>query len=579
MPPLHLPRTYYLQRAVACYEQAGEAWAAAAVLANFGSTAASAEAAVRYRALGDLAAAGEAYLAADQPEDALACFQAANLPARMLACLTRLGDMAAQGALLLALGQSEAAVPLLRQALAQHATPAVQARLHLQLAQALGSEEGAAHYRSALAQLEQLELSSASVDAWLALAAWGEATARQDRIQEGYAQALRQLATLEDWPRWRETMQRYQAAAQTLGNRRLVQILKAHLAAHNNPAAHKLPTDPATPLLTSGQWALARAVLAPRAQQGDHTALLLLAVMLEGAARGHPLPLVPPLSERLAAAALLGAVGDPRLLDPAQGDAPLGDYWCALEPGPFWYGAYLEADQQERTALRLHQSHLPYPVRIARYPLTNAEFAHFIAADGYHEARWWSAHGWAYRQHHGWRAPHFWQDAAWNQPNQPVVGVSWWEAMAYCTWLSAVGHTRGWLPNTTILRLPTSLEWERAARGTDQRRYPWGDEPAEPERANYHATGVGFTTPVGCFPAGAAPCGALDLAGNVMEWMATPVHDRYQLQPQNDVSAGERVLLSWSTFNDQATQLDCGARSRFNPHYRYHLRGLRMVWV
>ncbi|PDV99139.1 SUMF1/EgtB/PvdO family nonheme iron enzyme [Candidatus Viridilinea mediisalina] len=578
MLPLRLPRTYYLQRAVASYERAGDARAAAAVLANFGTPEAHAEAAQRYLALDDLAAAGESFLAADDPERALACFQQAKLPERALACLERLGDLAAQGALLLELGHYDAALPRLTQALSQCEAEAEQVRLRFHIAQALGLEAGEAHYRAALAQLEQLPLHHTSVASWLALAAWGEAVGRHDRIQEGYAEALRQLAALQDWPRWESNALRYQAAAEAMGNHRLAQLLKAELAALSDPVTHTLPADPVTPLLTSGQWALALAELQPRAQQGDPNALLLLAVLVEGAARGHSLPIAPPLTQRLEAARLLAEVGDPRLLDPVHGDAPLGAYWCSIEPGPFWYGAYLEADQQERAYLSLQRAVMPYPYRIGRYPVTNAEYRHFIEAGGYQEPRWWTAHGWDYLQHHKWRAPHFWQDAAWNQPNQPVVGVTWWEAMAYCTWLTHVGHQHGWLPQIVTLRLPTSLEWERAARSDDQRRYPWGDQPAEPEHANYQATGIGRTTPVGCFPAGQAPSGALDLAGNVMEWLSTPVHKRYQPEPLADVSAGERVLLSWSHYGDHATQLNCGARSRFNPYYRYHLRGFRILW-
>jgi formylglycine-generating enzyme required for sulfatase activity len=72
--------------------------------------------------------------------------------------------------------------------------------------------------------------------------------------------------------------------------------------------------------------------------------------------------------------------------------------------------------------------------------------------------------------------PRYWDDIRFNNPAQPVVGVSWYEAAAYCRWLTAQGHTQGWLPAEQEIRLPTSLEWERAARHTDQRPYPWGTE-------------------------------------------------------------------------------------------------------
>lgn len=94
----------------------------------------------------------------------------------------------------------------------------------------------------------------------------------------------------------------------------------------------------------------------------------------------------------------------------------------------------------------------------------------------------------------------------------PVVDVTWNEAQAFCRWLGAATN----LP----LRLPTEAEWERAARGTDGRMWPWGNEFA-PERANVAETVNGGPTPVGAFPGGASPVGALDMAGNVWEWTAS----------------------------------------------------------
>jgi len=221
---------------------------------------------------------------------------------------------------------------------------------------------------------------------------------------------------------------------------------------------------------------------------------------------------------------------------------------------------------------------LPYPYRIGRYPVTNAEYGRFIDARGYQERRWWTDNGWAYSQRQSWTEPRLWNNAERNQPTQPVVGVTWWECAAYCAWLTAQGQAVGWLATSDAIRLPTSLEWERAARGTDQRRYPWGDEPPDAERANYDATGVGQPTVVGCFPTGAAACGALDLAGNVMEWMSTPVTARDQVEPQKDFTTIERVLQSWSAYYNQSEQLSCGARSRSDPDFRYSYRAFRVVW-
>ncbi|MDA1274082.1 MAG: SUMF1/EgtB/PvdO family nonheme iron enzyme [Verrucomicrobia bacterium] len=119
-------------------------------------------------------------------------------------------------------------------------------------------------------------------------------------------------------------------------------------------------------------------------------------------------------------------------------------------------------------------------------------------------------------------------------PNHPRVGVSWFEAGAYCRWLNSsdvrprlandLGLTQG---NDIEIRLPTESEWELAARWNrekreaDDRLFPWGDEKSEndlTERCNWHKCGIESTSAVGLFPKGNADCGAADLSGNVWEW-------------------------------------------------------------
>ena len=414
----HMPREFYLKRAVESYERAGDPRAAAAGLAGFGTPAASADAARRYVALGDLPAAGEAYLAAGDVHNALACFRQARLPERELVCLIALGDDGATEALLLTLGRPTEAVPLLERALAAAQAPATQVQLRFQLAQALGVTAGEAHYRVAMDQVEELPTTRASADAWVALGAWGEAAGRQDRTQEGYAEALRLLVSAADWPRWREVTMRYRAAAQAMGNRRLVQILDAELAERAATPDPVVPLDPAHALLDPKQWEAALTALELRARADDETAKVLLATLIEGrGARRYP-----PLPLRLQAAALLGEVGDPRLLNPQTGDAPLGGYWCQLEAGPFWYG------NDQEGALR--QVTLPYPYRIGRYLVTNSEYRRFIEAGGYQEQRWWTEQGWAYLQPGSQRwiesndtritLPRYWDNATYSNPTQVV---------------------------------------------------------------------------------------------------------------------------------------------------------------
>jgi len=200
---------------------------------------------------------------------------------------------------------------------------------------------------------------------------------------------------------------------------------------------------------------------------------------------------------------------------------PIEPQMVTIPAGPFLMGTP-EGELDELTKLGAdrnwiqnevpkHEVTLP-TYAISRYPITNAEFARFIKDGGYKNPEYWTKAGWKAKKSKGWTQPRFWEDEKWNDPSQPVVGVSWYEAVAYCNWLSA--------KTGRDYRLPTEAEWEKAARGTDGRRYPWGDEWVE-GRANTEEAGIGETCAVGCFPAGASPYKALDVAGNVWEWTAS----------------------------------------------------------
>jgi formylglycine-generating enzyme required for sulfatase activity len=120
--------------------------------------------------------------------------------------------------------------------------------------------------------------------------------------------------------------------------------------------------------------------------------------------------------------------------------------------------------------------------RIAKYPITNAQFARFIESGGYADRQWWTDTGWDSRLKGmawnsdkreyvetgtPWTEPRYWQDDKWNGADQPVVGVSWYEAVAFCRWLSDV--------TGEAITLPTEQQWQRAAQGDDGREYPWGN--------------------------------------------------------------------------------------------------------
>jgi formylglycine-generating enzyme required for sulfatase activity len=144
------------------------------------------------------------------------------------------------------------------------------------------------------------------------------------------------------------------------------------------------------------------------------------------------------------------------------------------------------------------------PFWIAKYPVTNEQYGRFLrflaaqpaAPPSNQEEELIAALRGAW-------GPKSLDDRQLNEPNQPVVGVSWDEAQAYCRWAE--------------LQLPSEAQWEAAARGTDQRRFPWGNVEPTAEHANF-GNREGGTTPIGSYPKGAGPFGTLDQAGNVWEW-------------------------------------------------------------
>jgi len=157
--------------------------------------------------------------------------------------------------------------------------------------------------------------------------------------------------------------------------------------------------------------------------------------------------------------------------------------------------------------------------RIGKFPITNAQYAEFVAAGGYSKRRYWTTAGWERKERDGWTGAHDY-GLPYTLAQHPVVGVSWYEATAFCCWLTEHLRESGELSSDETVELPTEEQWEKAARGTDGRIYPWGDEP-DPTRANYSDTKIGTTSAVGSFPSGASPYGVEDMSGNVWEWCQT----------------------------------------------------------
>ncbi len=216
--------------------------------------------------------------------------------------------------------------------------------------------------------------------------------------------------------------------------------------------------------------------------------------------------------QRAEAGDALGRLGDPRpgvcTLEPDLIEIPAGD---------FLYGD----KKKTRTIAR--------PFAIARYPVTVAQFAIFLQDGGYEDMRYWGGKqsaGWRWRlnAHPDYRGPEpviqprYWLQPPWHGENHPVIGVSWYEAHAYCAWLAEKSGRE--------YRLPTEEEWERAARHTDGREYPWGGTWQD-GIINSSEAQINRPTAVGSFPRGAAQCGAQDMSGNVWEWTQTLVENKY----------------------------------------------------
>jgi len=217
---------------------------------------------------------------------------------------------------------------------------------------------------------------------------------------------------------------------------------------------------------------------------------------------------------------------------------------------------------------------------IGRYPVTNAEFRRFVADGGYDEREYWTDAGWTQKESEYWTQPRFWGDADWSDNAQPVVGISWYEALAYCRWLTEKTE-KGY-------RLPTEAEWEKAARGDkDRRGYPWGDA-WDPQRCNNRENGPDHTTPVGQFsPAGDSPFGASDMAGQVWEWCSTRYGGTgevaaygYPYDPRDgreDLEGEDTRVLRGGSWLDGAAACRCSYRFRHAPRYGDYNRGFRVA--
>jgi formylglycine-generating enzyme required for sulfatase activity len=194
--------------------------------------------------------------------------------------------------------------------------------------------------------------------------------------------------------------------------------------------------------------------------------------------------------------------------------------------------------------------------QISRYEITNGQYRAFIEDTGRPRPR-------------GYEGEDTWADATLNGDDQPVVGVTWFDAQAFAEWLSG--------------SLPTEAQWERAARGTSGRKYPWGDAAPTVEHANF-ARRQDRATPGGRFPKGATPEGVQDLAGNVWEWCLDEYDETFYARSpaRNPVNLLHRDVLRdrvlrGGSWDYGVAFLRSALRLRFYPLNSTHNVGFRVV--
>jgi formylglycine-generating enzyme required for sulfatase activity len=334
-----------------------------------------------------------------------------------------------------------------------------------------------------------------------------------------------------------------------------------------------------------------------------------LAVALVPVVEGTALP----AKERVQAGVYLGKLGDPR-----PGVCTLPPDMVQIEGGEFVLGITTEESKKIGAAHKkfylalgnkswaqsiskwqeneINDQPLTLPTfEIARYLLTNAQYKLFIDDGGYApDAPWWDELGriWLLRDDTVRRGlqtrrdhkqyPQFWHDERYGiaRPNQPVVGISWCEAIAFCKWLT---QHQTYNPGSFIYLLPSEAEWEYAARHTIRRTYPWGNEQPDMDRANFGENHRDYgRTAVGCFAPGATPeKGLHDLTGNVWQWTRSEFRD-YPYDPNDgrenvDITLGAFFVVRGSMWNGLPDFRRCSRRDNVIFDSSNSALGFRLV--
>ena len=231
--------------------------------------------------------------------------------------------------------------------------------------------------------------------------------------------------------------------------------------------------------------------------------------------------------------------------------------WCEVPAGEFLYG-------RDNRKLSLPT------FAMAKYPITYSQYQVFVDAnDGFRDERW--RQGLAQRA----ETP---GEQEWEIQDHPRENVSWYDAMAFCRWLSwkLGGAYKADQLTKWLVRLPTEFEWEKAARGTEGLLYPYGNK-FNARKSNTLESGIGKTTPVIQYKQGASPYGVLDMSGNVRNWCLTDYDDPQMNVDQEDVNLDSRRVVRGGSWHYNLDYSRAVFRTYLRPTFRNSHVGFRLV--
>lgn len=219
--------------------------------------------------------------------------------------------------------------------------------------------------------------------------------------------------------------------------------------------------------------------------------------------------------------------------------------------------------------------------QMSKYPITNAQYRLFVEAGGYKQKRWWTHDGWRakldawdwvdrgrvsgwVRTEKEWDKPLYWDDSQWNGINHPVVGISWYEAIAFCQWMS--------FKTGENITLPTEQQWQWASQGSEGYEYPWGNT-FDKNRCNTSESGIRRTTPVTQYEGKVdSPFGVVDMSGNVWKWCLTEY-----VTESGDLREDKFNVLRGGSWNSDKSLAENFYRRNGVPYYRHSDVGFFIV--